>query len=200
MKISFVVSAFGNFSVLRTCLSSLLNQTMQDFEIIVCDNDPESDQEYMAAEIARMDPTIRYEWTADRTAVTPPGCRHRRCLYTAAEIGAARATGEFLCFPNADSYYAPVFAGRMLRAAEACHFDLVYSDFVSGRPECKYVAMESQPRQTKIDKTSFVLRRSSFFGFPDKEQYEQADGMMIERLVLAGISRRRVAECLVFHN
>ena len=202
MKLSFVVCAFENPSALRTCLSSLLDQTMQDFEIIVVDNSVDHNRAAIINVLAcTMDSRIRYEWTANRTAVTPPGCRHSRCLYTATEIGAALANGEWLVFPSADSYYPPVFAERMLRAAEICHCDLVYSDFVLGTPERKYVTMESQPRQTKIDKTSFILRRSLFTGFPDKAvRYEQADGMMVERLVLSGTSRRRVAECLVFHN
>ena len=201
MKISFVVAAFGNFSVLRTCLSSLLNQTMQDFEIIVCDNDPESDQEYMAAEIARMDPSIRYEWTADRTKVIPPGCRHRRCLYTATEIGVALTSGEWLCFPSADTYLAPVFAERMLRAAEVTNCSLVTCDFISGCPDRKYLTIEAAPRVFRIDKSAFILKGEMFAGFPDKvEHYEEADGLLIERLARAGASRKRVAEVLVCHN
>lgn len=61
--------------------------------------------------------------------------------------------------------------------------------------------MESACCQSKIDKTSFILRREQFRGFPDKhDRYELADGMMIERLVKAKVSRRRLAEVLVFHN
>ena len=200
-RLSFIVCAFENPSALRTCLSSLLDQTMQDFEIIVVDNSIDKFAAYRIECLCEeLSFHIQYEWTSTRTVLVDPSCRHSRCLYTASEIGAKMATGDFLCFPNSDSYYPPVFAERMLRAAENGHCDLIYSDFVLGTPDRKYVVMESQPRQTKIDKTSFILRRELFAGFPDKANYEQADGMMIERLVVAGVSRRRVGEILCWHN
>ena len=202
MKLSFVVVAFENPRALRTCLSSLLDQTEQDFEIIVCDNSIDED---IASDIdclcSQLGHRIHYEWTADRTILTDPVCRHSRCLYTATEIGAGWATGDFLCFPNADSYYAPVFAERMLSAAAATSCDLVYCDFVHGLPKCKYLVMESVCCPGRVDKTTFILRRSLFAGFPDKRaSYELADGLLIDRLVRDGISRKRVAEVLCVHN
>ncbi len=201
MKLSFVVVAFEHPSALRTCLSSLLDQSMRDFEIIVVDNSVDCPWLDLNQDECCASPRIHYEWTADRTSDVPPDCRHKRCLYTATEIGVARATGDFICMPNQDSYYVPVFAERMIRAAEATHCDLLYSDFIHETPSHKYIAMESESRVYKIDKTSFILRRESFIGFPDKKtHYEIADGLMIERLVAAGITRKHVPEVLCAHN
>ena len=200
-RISFIVGAFENPPALRTCLSSLLEQTEKDFEIIVVDNSINSDAAESTQSVCWMSERIRYEWTSDRTAVVPPGCRHTRCLYTATEIGVELATGGYLAFPNQDSYYAPVFAERMLRAADATGCDLVYCDFVFENLAGKFIAVESTPVTGRIDKTSFLLRREKFRGFPDKTaDYEKADGWMIERLVAGGIVRKRVPEVLCWHN
>lgn len=201
MRLSFIVVAFGKFSTLRTCLSSLLEQTSGPNEIIVCDNEPESDQEYMAAEIARMNPGIKYEWTADRTNISHLGLRHSHCLYTATEIGAKKAVGDFLAFPSADTYLTPVFAERMLEKAQRTGSDLVYCDLVLGRGDRPYRPVEAACKVGNVDKSSFILRRELFHGFPDKStDYENADGKMIESLVREGISRRRLPQTLVFHN
>jgi glycosyltransferase involved in cell wall biosynthesis len=200
-RLSFTVCAFENPLALRTCLSSLLDQTMQDFEIIIVDNSIGSTWIDLNKDLCRMSDRIRYEWTADRTNVVPSDCRHSRCLYTATEIGAGMATGEWLCFPNQDSYYARVFAERMLKAVDATRCDCLYCDFVLGLPDRRYAFVEAACHEGRVDKTAFIVRRELFKGFLDKRtNYELADGLMIERLAKAGVSRRRVAECLVFHN
>ena len=78
-RLSFTVCAFENPLALRTCLSSLLDQTMQDFEIIIVDNSIGSTWIDLNKDLCRMSDRIRYEWTADRTNVVPSDCRHSRC-------------------------------------------------------------------------------------------------------------------------
>jgi len=201
-RLTFIVVAFGDYYQLRTCLSSLVDQTVDDLEVIVVDNTPATDVVTRDnLDLCHMDPRIRYTNTSQQTCIRDLGLRHSYCLYTATEIGAAMATGDFLCFPNQDSYYAPVFAERMLRVAGTTGSDIVYCDFVHGVPGRPYHVTESACCVGMIDKTSFILRRSLFPGFPDKHtDYEKADGLMIEKLARAGVARRRLAECLVFHN
>jgi glycosyltransferase involved in cell wall biosynthesis len=203
VKISFIVGAFNNPNSLRTCLSSLADQSEKAIEIIVADNSDGSTWTELNRDLCAMDDRIRYEFTGDRTDISNLGLRHTRCLYTATEIGAEMATGEFLCFPNADSYYPPVFAEQMLKAAAVFGCDLVYSWFVHGYSyaNCRYSVVESSPSVGKIDKTNFILRRSCFHGYPDKRtNYEAADGLLIEGLVKNGISRKCVPGVLCFHN
>jgi glycosyltransferase involved in cell wall biosynthesis len=200
-RLSFIVVAYENPSTLRTCLSSLLDQTMRDFEIIVVDNSIGSTWIDLNKDLCRMSDRIRYEWTADRTDVSHLRLRHSNCLYTATEIGAELAIGDFLCFPSQDSYYVPVFAERMISAAGRHHCDLVYCGLVHGLPDRHYVPIEPSCRVGQADKGSFILRRSLFTGFPDKRlDYEKADGLLIERLAQAGVTRRRLDEYLMFHS
>ncbi len=201
MLLSFIVPAFNNPKRLRTCLSSLLDQTIPDseIEIIVCDNSTDdseaSDNDFLCAQ---MGSRIRYEYTADRTIIGGP---HLRCLYTATEIGAGLAKGEWLAFPNQDTAYPPVFAERMIGYAEINNFDLVLCDFILGGPELNYHPRTATPHVCNCDKTAFIVRRSCFSGFHQKStNYSCADGHFVQSLAESGIRHGKLAEYLVTHN
>jgi cellulose synthase/poly-beta-1,6-N-acetylglucosamine synthase-like glycosyltransferase len=203
MKLSFIVVAYNNPKALRTCLSSLVDQTYspEEIEIIVCDNS----QNFVLADenkrLCDMSHRIRYEYTGNRTAIDLPHIRHKHCLYTATEIGVGLATGEWISFPNQDSYYAPVFAERMLTVADAEYTEFVYSDVVLGGPGHGYFVLVTAPRNCGIDKTCFMLRREWFQGFKSKhDNYELADGFFVEELVTRGIKHSKCCELLVVHN
>lgn len=200
--ISFVVVACNNPRSLRTCLSSLVDQTVppEFVEIIVVDNTVDPDT---AAEnrVACIDPRIRYENTAHKTYIDKPGIRHSRCLYTATEIGIGMASGEFVVMPNQDSYYAPVFAERMLALAKEENLELVYCDLVLGGPGHGYFMLNTAPHNCACDKTCLMFKREWFQGFPDKHtNYELADGLFVESLVARGIRHGRMAQPLLMHN
>jgi glycosyltransferase involved in cell wall biosynthesis len=202
-RLSFVVVACSKPQSLRTCLSSLVEQTKGDIEIIVVDNTPNEDSGSIAfnREFCRMDSRIRYEWVADRTVIDKPHIRHKHCLYTATEIGVEMATGEWLCFPNQDSYYAPVFVERMFQAADECFTEFCYCDIVLGGPGHGYFPLSTAPRNCAIDKTCYMLRREWFMGFEGKhENYELEDGYFVERLIARGIKHRKCVQPLVVHN
>lgn len=196
--ISFIVAAHSRPMALMCVLASLCQQTRADWEAIVVDNaevDAISDQHQ---DICVMDPRIRYMRTTEQTLVA--GAIHGRSLYMAAEIGVDASSGEWLCFPNDDSYYCPWFAERMLRAADIHRWHLVYCDLVAGGRQGHWL-LQASPRLCCIDKTNFVMRREWFKGFNhDPEHYPQADGMLIEDLVRRGIAHGRVSEILVVHN
>ena len=200
MKLSFVVPAFNNHNRLRTCLSSLLDQTYpaNEIEIIVADNSIDMLEAILNKELCEMSQRITYVYTADRTIIEGP---HVRCLYTATEIGVERATGEWLSFPNQDTAHVPVFAARMLDYAEKQNLDLVYCDFVLGGPKLEYSPRAVSPHNCSCDKTCFIMRREWFQGFDHKvSDYHTADGFLLESLVDRGIRHGRLAECLVMHN
>lgn len=201
--ISFVVVACNNPRSLRTCLSSLVDQTVppEFIEIIVVDNTTNQDVAAENRVMCQMDPRIRYENTAHRTYIDKPGIRHSRCLYTATEIGIGMASGQYVTMPNQDSYYAPVFAERMLAAAKENDWELVYSDLVLGGPGHGYFMLNAAPHNCACDKTCLMFKREWFQGFPHKrENYELADGLFVESLVARGIKHGRMAQPLLMHN
>jgi hypothetical protein len=202
-NLSFIVVAHGKPNTLRTCLSALVDQTFSDIEIVVVDNTPD----LTIAGFNRMvcakflDTRIRYEWTADRTAVDKPNVRHKHCLYTATEIGVEMATGEWLAFPSQDDYATPVFAQRMLAVADETGAEMVLCDVVLGGPGHGYFTLGTAPRSCAVDKCSFILKHSWFDGFSGKHtNYELEDGYFVERLVARGIKVEKCAQVLMCHN
>jgi glycosyltransferase involved in cell wall biosynthesis len=190
--ISFIVSAFDRPEMLKCCLASLRVQTHRDIEIIVTDNSQDPDVRDMHYDTA-------YHFGAKYLATKASNPYH------SAEMGAKIASGEYLCFPSDDSYYVPPFAAEMLKYGRFYDLDLVYCNLVyDGRWEGEpYFVMDVEPRLNVIDKTNFIVRKSVFPGFPDQPDAPvafAADGMMIERLMKAGVSHRKHKGVMVVHN
>ena len=204
--ISFVVGAFENPDSLRTCLASILDQTLDlsQIEIVVCDNSIDARAALLIKNLMWMGGNFRHIYTAPNTSIPEPQChsiRHQRCLYTATEIGVEKSTGDWLVFPNADSYYCRAFAERMLTKSVEDNLEFVYCDIVLGRHDRPYHPRSCAPANCAIDKTNFMIRRDWFPGFTKKwENYELADGFMVDEVVAKGIRHGKVEECLVCHN
>ncbi len=118
------------------------------------------------------------------------------------EIGVGMTTGEWLCYPNDDSYYCPWFAERLLAHAEANNLEFVYSDIVIGRPDIAHYPLSCQPWACAVDKTCYMFKREWFQPFPDQftGQYGVADGLLVNALVARGIRHGKLPQLLVFHN
>lgn len=95
-KISVCILTYNREKYLAECLSSILNQTFLDFEVIVSD-DCSADA---TAEVMRgfTDPRVRYVRNDTHIGVFP---NMNRCL----EL----ATGEYVCILHDDDLYAPRF-------------------------------------------------------------------------------------------
>lgn len=205
-RISFIVSAFNRPGRLRTCLAAIADQTYPEWEAIVVDNSDNAIHRWghfsIAFTLNRR--RIRHVDTSKRVpnpSLLSPTVKHTRCLYTAAEIGAGMASGEWLAFPNDDTAYPPLFAERMIWFAEHNNFDLVYCNFILGGAEMDYRFVEANPWNCSCDKTAFIMKKSWFEGFPHKEdKYDIADGLLLESLVARGIRHGRLAQCLIVHN
>lgn len=199
MVISFIISAFNRPLSLHVCLASLVIQTDRDWEAIVVDNSTDDSARQFHSDLCEMDDRIRYQYTGDHTGITDT--MHTRSLYHATELGAASAKGQWLSFPNDDSYYCPWFVERMRKGAMDGGWDLVYCDLVAGGPGGHYL-LQAEPKLCQIDKTNFIVRAGWFHGFSQGAgaSYPQADGIMIEELVRRGIRHGRVPEILVVHN
>lgn len=92
-KVSFIVAVYNSMPYLKQCLDSLRAQTIKDIEII-CVNDcsPDNSIDYIES-CAAEDPRIKY--TTHETNKRQGG---------AWNTGVRMATGEYLCFVDADDW------------------------------------------------------------------------------------------------
>jgi glycosyltransferase involved in cell wall biosynthesis len=185
---------------MRTCLASIIDQEPYgEWEAIICDNSDRPDCIEKIQELAKVDSRIRYEHTGERAFDLRIGIRS---LYTASEIGFKMSTGDWIVWPNCDSYYIPWFAQRMLKKAEEDDLQFVYSDLVHGRPDIMHYALNCQPWACACDKTNFIFKREWMpEEWPGKvTNYGMADGDLINLLVAKGIRHGKVSQLLVVHN
>ncbi|MFG1805833.1 CDP-glycerol glycerophosphotransferase family protein [Streptomyces sp. NPDC049040] len=95
-RFSVVVPAHRAQGFLRPCLQSVLEQSCGDFEVIAVDDASPDACGAIIADLAAADPRV-VPVRLDRTAGTGP----------ARDAGAARATGDYLLFLDADDLMAP---------------------------------------------------------------------------------------------
>jgi glycosyltransferase involved in cell wall biosynthesis len=206
-RVAFIVGSFNRPRRLRTCLASLLDQSLEEFEIVVTDN---SDDPVCRREIEKLcqwDQRIRYEWTRDRCLTNFPrvvgaSSVPQTSLYDAAEIGVGMTMAPWLVFPNCDSYYTSGFAEHVVRLAEQFNLQLVICNFVLGRDDTSYIPREAAPKIGSCDKTACLFRREIFPAqWPGKiGRYAEADGVLVEELVESGVRWGRFNPWMVCHN
>ena len=109
--ISVIVPAYDEEAYLGRCLESLKNQTVTDFELIVVDNNSTDGTTRIAREYAD---TVLF-------------CR-RQGISSARNFGAAHASGEILCFIDADG----VVSRGWVQKAMSAFFGPAKIDAVSG--------------------------------------------------------------------
>lgn len=194
IRVSYIVSAYNSTLHLPCLMASFAVQSQQDFEVIVTDNSTDAH----AADLIRA------------AALTCPGTFPVRYLHTkaltcyhSAELGAAEAVGDYLCFPSDDNYYMPKFHQRMLEAVaghELALCEMVYDERIGG----SYSLLNVEPRMGKVDKGGFLLHRSRFQGFPGKPEVSDTpancDGELIDSLMAQGLRWRKINDILVVHN
>jgi glycosyltransferase involved in cell wall biosynthesis len=200
MKLSWIIGSFNRPGRMRTCLASIVDQEpFGDWEAIIVDNSTDLDAAKQIEEECSFDPRIRYEHVGERCFDPQIGIRS---LYTASELGARMSQGEWICFPNDDSYYAPWFAQRLLAEADSKSLEFVYCDFINGRHDIMHYPLSTAPVSCSIDKTCFMFKREWMpESWPGKiTRYGIADGDLVEYLVLKGIRYGKVPQFLVTHN
>ncbi len=114
--ISVVIPAYKRGHVIERAIRSVLEQTHQDFEILVVDDGSKDNTESVVASIAKEDSRIRY-------------FRHdtNRGAQAARNTGARAAQGEWVVFLDSDDYFTPNSLEVRLLAAQGEGVKVIHS-------------------------------------------------------------------------
>lgn len=179
-KISVVVPVYNCEKTLIKCLSSVLNQTFEDFELIVVNDGSPDNSDSICLEFAQKDKRIKYIR------------RENGGLASVRNLGVNEAKGEYLCFVDSDDYIDKDALFFMYRAATEKHSDIVLcgyfiengksvkknnfesADITDGNLNPYMVELKSKnlidPAWNKLYKVSFL--KETGVKFPVGEYYE----------------------------
>jgi len=197
--ISYIVSVYDRVRSLRACLASI-DANQEDKELLVCCNST-LPGDIEACELV----SAQFGAVVHSTGFSCDNC------YDSANLIAPKATGDWVCFPSDDSLYVEGFSSIMLETADRFKADLVYCDCVYRQSEGTYKSgggarrwpaysvLDVQPRMCCIDKTTFILRRELFKGFPPHEK-NFLDGALIDQLVAQDVRYAKAPGILAVHQ
>lgn len=104
-RVSVIIPCYNTARYVKETIESVLNQTRQDFEIIVVDDGSTDDSHNVIASIN--DQRIRYHYQPNQG------------LAAARNTGLALATGEFVAFLDADDFFLPEKLARQIAALDS---------------------------------------------------------------------------------
>lgn len=179
-KISVVVPVYNCEKTLSKCLSSVLNQTFEDFELIIVNDGSPDNSDTICGEFAEKDKRIKYIRRENG------GLAHVR------NLGLNEAKGEYLYFVDSDDYIDEgalefmfntaikqksdiVLCGYFLENGKSIEKNSCSSASVCGSDINSYmVELKSKnlidPAWNKLYKVSFL--RETKVQFPEGEYYE----------------------------
>ena len=128
MKLSIIVPVYNVEPYLAKCLDSLVNQTVDDYEIIVVnDGSPDGSQKIISAYAEKYPDLI------------VPVVKENGGVASARNLGLNMARGEYIGFVDGDDYVAPDMYEKLIAAMERDGADVAQCDtlqcFPDGRTE-----------------------------------------------------------------
>lgn len=123
MEISVIVTIYNREKYLRECLDSLVNQTFDDFEVLMIDDGSTDSSRTIAEEYAKKD--TRFKLTPSKHIGYP----------AAKNLGIDLAKGKYIIFLDSDDSAYPQWLGILYTVAEntgaditSCYYDEYYKD------------------------------------------------------------------------
>ena len=151
MRFSIIVPVYKTEAYLRECIDSILNQTFQDYEIILVDDGspdacPQMCDEYAAAH--------------DRIRVIH---QQNKGLLLARRAGISVAKGDYIMHVDSDDYLLPGALKRIHDTLTEHPVDLLFYDYISGK------SAKAAEKRTKIRNEESV---TSFDTAEEKEKLQ----------------------------
>lgn len=124
-EISMIVPVYQVEKYIAQCIESVLNQTFQDFELILVDDGSKDKSGMICDSYAAKDDRITVIHTKNRGAAA------------ARNTGLDRASGRYITFLDGDDYLAENMLARLYETIEHSAYDIVVCDFLNLLPDEK---------------------------------------------------------------
>lgn len=193
---SIIIPAYNVKTTICRCLDSLLNQSDNDWEVLIIDGDSTD---------GTLDLLKRYEHRLPLTVVSEPD----HGLYDAMNKGLARACGEWIVILGADDELAPGALGVVRKAAAEHSADIYVGDALRVGPEGEHaLGVDPCTPQALVGNVPFChnamfASRSAYgvVGSYDVTYKVAADAQWMHRAIRAGMRFHHVGTVLTrFHT
>lgn len=124
-EVSMIVPVYQVEKYIAQCIESVLNQTFQDFELILIDDGSKDTSGIICDSYAAKDDRIIVIHTENKGAAV------------ARNTGLERASGRYITFLDGDDYLAENMIARLHEVIEHSEYDMVVSDFLNLLPDEK---------------------------------------------------------------
>ncbi|PNS00225.1 hypothetical protein X927_03510 [Petrotoga mexicana DSM 14811] len=117
-KISVIIPAYNAEKTIENTLKSLVYQTFTDFEAIIV-NDGSTDNTVQKIQNTLKD--VNFQWKLISQI--------NKGVSAARNRGLIEAKGDYVCFLDADDYYAETFFEKMYNKAKESNYDIVFCNY-----------------------------------------------------------------------
>lgn len=192
-KITVFVPAYNVEDYIERCLDSIVNQTMQDFEIIVVNDGSPDHSEEVILNYQKKEPRLRYFY------------QENQGLGEARNKGIREAKGKYICFIDSDDYIEPTYLEDLYDAILKEKAEIAYCGMRRVTKENKILEefMQSEDELWSFEQPSACnkLYKTSLFSdyhiyFPAKTLYE--DLGTIPKLLM--VSKKNVQVPKILYN
>ena len=122
-KVSIIVPVYNVESYLDQCISSILDQTYKDIELILVDDGSTDNSSHICVEWKAHDNRIHYIR------------QENRGVASARNKGISTSSGDYIVFCDSDDMLADVFVEKMLETAQKYDVDIVSCDYTKDEEE-----------------------------------------------------------------
>ena len=128
MAYSVIIPIFNAETTLRRCLDSLVDQSFDDYELLLINDGSTDGSDAICREYANVYPCIRYF------------AKENGGISSARNLGLEQAKGEYILFVDSDDYVAETYLETINRAVSETHPDLlIFGAESTGMGEKKWI-------------------------------------------------------------
>ena len=131
-KISIIIPTFNSEKFIEQCIKSVLSQSYNNWEIIVCDNESKDNTIQLIRSLVKEDDRIKILQKKDSGVAE------------ALNNGLKLATGDIFCWLNSDDIYMSTRTLEIVNQNINKKFDFVNSNFLNIDSENKVILIYSQ--------------------------------------------------------
>ena len=149
MLLSLIIPVYNSSAYLEKCLHSLLQQTYQDFEIVIV-NDGSTDNSFQVAT----------DYLSSRDYVQLVS-QDNRGVSSARNLGISKATGDWLSFVDSDDYISPDYVDTLLHHINDVDFVVSGCSFLMGHK----ISEEAIPPDSTFSVSELKHGRASYLRY-----------------------------------